>query len=75
MCLFLLATHAQLRVNCIMMAMTTVHLQFNFLCGLRGYHVYRCIWNPVLNETFPVQHEAGNPHDRFAIAGYIGLAR
>ena len=53
-----------------MMAITTVNLQFNFLCGLRDYHIYRCIWNPVLNEMFPVRHEAGNPHDRFAIAGY-----
>ena len=47
----------------------TVYMQFSFLHGLRGYHQYCIIWNPVLNETFPVRHEIGNSHDQYAIAG------
>ena len=52
------------------MATGMAYLQFSFLCGLRGYHQYRIIWNPVLNETFPARYEMGNHHDRYTIAGY-----
>ena len=59
------------------MATSTVHVQFSFLCGLRGYHQYCIIWNPILSETFPASREIGNAHDRYAIAGYkmFGLVK
>ena len=52
------------------MATSTVYVQFSFLCGLRGYHHYRIIWNPILSETFPARREIGNAHGRYVIAGY-----
>lgn len=41
---------------------------FNFLCGLRGYHEYRSVWNPVVGESLRARHENDNAHDRYAIA-------
>ena len=52
------------------MATSTVYVQFSFLCGLRGYHHYCIIWNPILSETFPARREIGNAHGRYVIAGY-----
>ena len=43
-------------------------LKFCFLCGLRGYHEYRLIWNPAVNEVLVVHPERNNVHDRYAIA-------
>ena len=38
------------------------------LSGLRGYHEYRAVWTPRLNEVLPTIHERTNPHYRYAIA-------
>ena len=35
--------------------------------AIRGYHVYREIWNPVLGEELTTQREHGNPEDAFAV--------
>lgn len=43
-------------------------LNFAFPCGLRGFHVYKDVWNPKLNEKLEVIHEQNNVHDRYAIA-------
>ena len=43
-------------------------LKFTFLCGLRGFHVYKEIWTPVTGEILPCSHERNNVHDRYAIA-------
>lgn len=48
-------------------------LTFTFLCGLRGYHVYRSVWNPVVSECLPARHESYNAHDRYAIAAFKQL--
>ena len=45
-----------------------VQLRFSFLCGSRGYHEYRTIWSPNLNEVLSVEHEASNTYDQHAIA-------
>ena len=40
----------------------------SFLCGLRGYHIYRTVWDPSLNERLDSVHEPNNAYDRYAIA-------
>ena len=32
-------------------------LNFAFPCGLRGFHVYKELWNPRLNEKLDTIHE------------------
>ena len=39
-----------------------------FLCGLRGYHVYKKDWTPRINKVLPAVHEVSNTYDRYAIA-------
>ena len=48
-------------------------LSWSFPCGLRGYHVYRSIWLPVLHETIPTICERDNPYDRYAVAARKSL--
>ena len=45
-------------------------VKFTFSCGLRGYHEYRSVWRPSLNEVLPAKHERNNPHDQYAIAAF-----
>lgn len=47
---------------------STGSLKFSFLCGIRGYHEYRFIWVPTLNEILHVELEPSNLHDGYAIA-------
>ena len=37
------------------------------LSAVRGHHIYKDIWNPII-EVLNCEHEADNQHDRFAIA-------
>ena len=37
---------------------------------VRGYHVYKVLWEPQVCETFIVGHETGNERDRDAMAVY-----
>ena len=37
---------------------------------VRGYHVYRTVWNPTIGEGFVVLHQPGNDHDRHAMGVY-----
>ena len=37
---------------------------------VRGHHVYKRRWTPAIGEEFNVLAEAGNIHDRFAVAVY-----
>ena len=41
-----------------------------FLCEsvIRGHHVFKDVWNPRLGEILLVGKEAGNHHDRYAVA-------
>ena len=34
---------------------------------IRGHHVYKAVWNPVLGEVHCLVLEEGNKHDRFAV--------
>ena len=35
---------------------------------VRGYHVYKDIWNPRIGEVLPLEREPNNSEDRFAVA-------
>ena len=40
---------------------------FEFTAAVRGFHVYRDIWLPYINETLKSLHKPGNAYDVFAI--------
>ena len=40
---------------------------FEFTAAIRGYHFYRKIWQPRLNETLVCIHERGNEFDSFSV--------
>ena len=46
---------------------------FDFITGLRGFHVYRDIWKPSLNQFINFKQERNNRYDRFAVAGMTKL--
>lgn len=46
---------------------------FDFTTGLRGFHVYRDIWKPSLNQVINFKQERNNLYDRFAVAGMTKL--
>ena len=35
---------------------------------MRGHHVFKSIWTPVVGQLLQVQAETGNSHDAYAIA-------
>ena len=45
-----------------------VIVRYSFLCGLRGYHQYRLLWTPVLDEILTARSKIGNYFDCYAIA-------
>ena len=34
---------------------------------VRGHHVYKSVWTPVVGEDLPLQQEPGNGYDPFAV--------
>ena len=41
---------------------------FSVEAMIRGYHVYRDIWDASIGEVLRCQREASNPTDRYAVA-------
>ena len=39
---------------------------------VRGFHVYKDVWNPSLQETLSCSREPGNVHDPYAVAVKTG---
>ena len=39
-----------------------------FKCGLRGFHVYKEVWSPIVGEQLKCCYERNNCYDRYAIA-------
>lgn len=35
---------------------------------VRGYHVYRAVWEAVIGQVLPCQHERSNTHNPYAVA-------
>ena len=42
---------------------------------VRGHHIYKTVWTPVIGEELPVEREEDNQHDQHAVAvvknGYV----
>ena len=35
---------------------------------IRGHHIYKRIWRPLVGEVLTLEREEGNTHDRFAVS-------
>ena len=46
-----------------MAVLTTQELEY----VVRGYHEYKRVWTPVLDEMLSTEIERGNPHDEYAV--------
>ena len=42
--------------------------QVEIACAIRGFHVYRELWEPKLGQKIQIDQEIGNIHDPFAIS-------
>ena len=56
-----------------MAVLTTLELEY----VVRGYHEYKRVWTPVLDELLSTEIESGNPHDKYAVVliAAIGTTR
>ena len=50
------------------MAAGDLYFQVSYRSVVRGFHVYKAIWNPVVNEELSTAQEPDNPEDRYAIS-------
>ena len=50
-------------------------IKHSFQCGLRGFHVHKEVWNPIVSEVLRCCHERKNPFDRYALAAMKRLPR
>ena len=48
---------------------------YRFNMGLRGFHVYKAILDPYVDEEISFEAENDNAYDDFAIAGYAGVTK
>ena len=48
---------------------------YRFNMELRGFHVYKAIWDPYVDEEISFEAENDNAYDDFAIAGYAGVTK
>ena len=55
---FNIATHK----DCRRMESYSIHT------SVRGYHVYKDVWEAALGQLLPCQREPGNTHDPYAVA-------
>ena len=39
--------------------------EWKLLCVVRGYHVYKDVWVPYLEDDFTTEHQRCNPHDKY----------
>ena len=47
-------------------------MEFQLTSCVRGYHVYKDVWNPSIGEEFHCKREEGNSEDPYAVAVYNG---
>ena len=41
---------------------------FSVATAVRGFHVYKNVWEPTVDEVLLCEREIGNSHDTFAVA-------
>ena len=51
---------------------TAMAPNYEFFAAIRGFHVYRQVWQPEQDETLVCSHEADNPFDLFYISFLSG---
>ena len=42
--------------------------EWRFACVIRGYHVYKDVWDPYPGDSFTTKHEQNNQHDKYTVA-------
>ena len=42
--------------------------EYELESAVRGFHVYKPTWTPVIGEELTAERESGNSEDRFAVA-------
>ena len=42
--------------------------QWRFMCVVCCYHVYKELWEPLLNDELTTKHQRNNLHDKYAVA-------
>ena len=47
---------------------STTYETVKLTCAIRGYHVYRNVWQPKENEKLLCDHESDNNYDLFALS-------
>ena len=50
------------------MSEVPVESSYTIEAVIRGYHVYKEIWESVVGQVLPCQQEHGNVHDPYAVA-------
>ncbi len=50
------------------MASSSANFRVSFGSVVRGFHIYKFIWTPVVNDEHSVQQERGNAEDQYAVA-------
>ena len=61
-----LGTVQKCEVNCHWQTMTAVDT-YEVESMVRGYHIYRDVWEAAVGQTLQCQWEAGNPHDPYVV--------
>ena len=51
-----------------MVGASTSYIVYEFDSVVRGHHVYKTVWTPVIDETLQVAWEDTNEHDEYAVA-------
>ena len=41
---------------------------FYLTTAVRGFHIYKDVWNPTIGEVLFCERDIGNSHDTFAVA-------
>ena len=60
-----------MRLTCAPHLIHTMSFALVVKIAVRGYHVYRTVWEPHVGEEFVVIQQSGNSHDRYTMAVYL----
>ena len=41
--------------------------KWRFMCIVRGYHIYKDVWEPYLSKDLTMKYQRNNPHDKSAV--------
>ena len=58
--------------NCLVVVVLEMEQRFSIESCVRGFHIYKDVWNPLLQEILSYSREPGNVHDPYAVAVKTG---